>query len=401
MRPFAGLISKEDALARLLEAAHAVKRAVRVPLPQAANRVAAEDVRAPFDVPPYARSMMDGYAVRSADTPVPPPPAGTRLRIVGEVLAGAVELPSVAPGEAARIATGAPVPPGADAVVRVEDTHEMEGDVVIHGAARAGQSIEPAASDLARGEVVVRAGELLTPARLGLLASIGTRDVLVLAHPRVALFATGDELLKPGDAPHPLRIYESNTTALAALLEAHGAEVARMPSLPDDLSATKHALAEAARSYDLVLTTGGASAGSKDLVVDAVRASGEVLFHGVRVKPGKPLLAGRIGEALLVGLPGNPTSALSNACLFVVPALRKMARLPEAVPATEEAVLAADVKGEAERFLFLPVKLDGGRAHPTFKSSGALTSLAASDGWIGVPEGTALAAGARVRVTRW
>lgn len=401
MRPFGELISKEDALARLLGAAHAVDRHEPLPLSRAAGRVVAEDVHAPFDVPPYARSMMDGYAVRAADTPIPPPLPGTPLRVVGEVLAGAVELPRVGAGEAARIATGAPVPPGADAVVRVEDTHETEGAVVIRGAVRAGQSIERAGSDLARGDVVVRMGELLTPARLGLLASIGAAEVSVFARPRVALFSTGDELLGPGDAPHPLRIYESNTTTLAALLEAHGAGVTRMPLLPDDLAATTHALAEAARSHDLVLTTGGASAGSKDLVVDALRASGEPLFHGVRVKPGKPLLAGHLGDALLIGLPGNPTSALSNACLFVVPALRRMARLPEAVPATEEAILAADVKGEAERFLFLPVKLDGGRARPTFKSSGALTSLAASDGWIGVPEGTALAAGARVRVTRW
>lgn len=393
MRPFGALLPKEEALAKLLAAAAPVARVETLPLARAAGRVAADDVRAPFDVPPFARSTMDGYAVRSAD-------AGERS-LVGDVFAGATALPTLGAGEAARIATGAPLPPGADAVARVEDTSERDGRVALRAAPRAGQFVESAGADLRRGDAVLRAGDVLTPARLGLLASIGTNEVRVRARPRVAVVSSGDELLRPGDAPHPLRIYDSNSTTLAALCEAQGAEVTRLPSLPDTLDALTHALAGAARGHDCIVVSGGASAGAKDLVVDALAKLGDVLFHGVRVKPGKPLLAARVGSCLVVGLPGNPTSALSNACLFLAPALRQMAGLPPAAPAAADAELAHEVVGEGERFLFLPVKLQDGRATPTFKGSGALTSIAASDGWIGVPEGARLPAGSRVTVHAW
>lgn len=393
MRPFGSLLPKEDALAKLLAAAPALARTERVPLERASGRVLAEEVRAPFDVPPFARATMDGYAVRTADQ-------GPR-RIVGDVFAGANALPTLRAGEAARIATGAPVPPGADAVVRVEDTSEKDREVTLRVAPRAGQSIEPAGTDLREGDPVARAGEPLTPARLGLLASVGRVDTSVRAKPRVAVMASGDELLKPGQPAEPFRIYDSNSTTLSALCESSGAWVERLPALPDKLDALETSLRYAARLHDCIVVSGGASAGAKDLLIDAVSKLGEVLFHGVRVKPGKPLLAARIGECLVVGLPGNPTSALSNACLFLAPTLRKMAGLPPAQPVSAEAVLATSVDGEGERFLFLPVKLQEGRATPTFKGSGALTSMAASDGWIGVPEGAKLAAGSRVTVHAW
>ncbi|HEX2022050.1 MAG TPA: molybdopterin molybdotransferase MoeA, partial [Candidatus Thermoplasmatota archaeon] len=324
-----------------------------------------------------------------------------RLRVAQELFAGARRVAALGAGEAARIATGAPVPEGADAVVRVEDTKEDNDIVVISRAARRGESIERAGSDLAKGSVVVRAGEPLTPARLGLLASVGATQVEVLARPRVALFTSGDEVVPAGETLAPGQIHDSNGPALTALLEGAGAEVDARPALPDDLARLADALAGAARGSDLALLTGGASVGAKDLVVDALRAKGEVLFHGVRVKPGKPLLAGRVGDALVIGLPGNPASALSNACLFVLPALRRLAGLPQATGVPVPATLAQDVAGEPERYLFLPVRLEDGLARPTFKTSGALTSLAASDGWIGVPEGAKLPAGARVDVHPW
>ena len=388
MRPFGALLPKEEALARLLAAAAPVTREEVVPLARAAGRVCAEDVRAPFDVPPFARATMDGYAVSGE---------GPRWRIVGDVFAGTAA-PPLAEGQALRIATGAPLPAGARAVVRVEDTREEDGHVVARVALRERQNVDPAGVDLARGDPVVEQGALLDAPRIGLLASIGRAEVRLRARPRVALASTGDELLAPGAPPDPLRIYDSNSSTLAALFDAHGADVVRSAPVPDAREALERALDADA---DLVVLTGGASAGAKDLVVDALRARGEVLFHGVRVKPGKPLLVGRTKRALVVGLPGNPTSALSSSYLFVVPALRKMAGLPAVPPRVVDATLAAAVKGEPERFLFLPVKLDAGRALPTFRSSGALTSLAASDGWIGVPEGASLDAGARVLVTLW
>jgi molybdenum cofactor synthesis domain-containing protein len=410
MRPFGALLPKEEALARLLAAARPVARAERVPLASAAGRVLAETVHAPFPVPPYARATMDGYAVaaqpRGADASadasgaVAAQPLGA-LRVQGEVFAGADALPTLAPGSALRIATGAPMPPGADAVVRVEDTSEKDGVVTLRVAPRAGQFVEKAGADLGEGALVAGEGALLTPARLGLLASVGRADALVRAKPRVAIFSSGDELLRPGAPPHPFRIFDANTTTLAAVCEASGAQVTRAHALPDAQEAIANALGHAAALHECVVVSGGASAGAKDVLVDALRAQGEVLFHGVRVKPGKPLLAGRIDEALVVGLPGNPTSALSNACLFLAPALRRMAGLPDARLAATSARLAVDVAGEAERFLFLPVRLEGGVATPTFKGSGALTSMAASDGWIGVPEGARLAAGETVDVHAW
>lgn len=397
MRPLRALIPKEEALDRLLAAARPVSRVETLPLHQAAGRVAAEALEAPFAVPPFARSMMDGYALRAADASTP----GARLRVVGEVLAGAADLPEVGAGEAVRIATGAPLPPGADSVVRVEDADEAEGFVAFRVAARRGGSVDPPGSDLELGARVLAPGLVLTPARLGLVASVGRASVAVLARPRVALFSSGDELLRPGEPPAPNRIYDSNGATLRALLESAGAEVSPQPALPDRLDALVEALSRAAASHDAVVFSGGASAGAKDLVVDALRACGEVLFHGVRVKPGKPLLAGLVGDCLVVGLPGNPTSALSNGALFLAPAIRRMAGLPDTPPQEVAAELARDVEGEPERFLFLPVRLEEGRAVTTFKGSGALTSLAGSDGWLGVPEGARLRAGERVRVRLW
>lgn len=397
MRPFGDLVSKEEALERLLGAATPIGRARELPLSDARGRVASETVRAPFDVPSFDRAMMDGYALRAADAEE----AGARLRVVGEVFAGQSELPSVGEGEAARIATGAPMPPGADAVVRVEETEEADGHVTLGQAVRIGQSVDLRGSDLSKDAVVVRAGQVLTPARLGLLASVGCTVASVLRRPRVALFASGDELLRPGEQPRAGAIFDSNTTALGALMAQAGAVVDPMPALRDELQRVQAALKEAAKDHELIVLTGGASVGARDVVGEALQREGELLFHGVRIKPGKPILAGRVGEALVVGLPGNPTSALSNTYLFVMPALQKIGGQPLALPVAVMAELGEDVAGEPDRFLFLPVKLEHGKAVPTFKGSGALTSMASSDGWIGVPEGATLRAGESVEVQLW
>jgi molybdopterin molybdotransferase len=398
MRPFGALLPHDEALARLLEAASPLERVEDAALLDARGRVCAEEVRAPVAVPPFARAVMDGYAVRAEDAAAP----GARLRVAGVAHAGRPFGGSIRAGEAVRIATGAPLPEGADAVCRVEDTREEpDGRVALAVAVPRGRAIDGAGSDIAEGSLAVRRGDVLTPARLGLLASLGLARVRVVARPRVALHSSGDELLQPGEAPAPGRIYDANSTSLAALLLDAGAAVERAPPLPDELGALRAALRASAARADVVLLSGGASVGERDLAVDAVRAEGQVLFHGVRVKPGKPLLGGRIGDALVVGLPGNPTSALSNAALFVLPAVRRLARLPPVDGTTRAATLAEAVAADAERFLFLPVRLEGGRAVPTFKGSGALTSLAGSDGWIGVPPGADLPAGARVEVHPW
>lgn len=395
MRPFGELLPREEALRRLLDAARPLGRTEHVPLREARGRACAEDVRAHVAVPPFARATMDGHAMRAADGAAP-------RRIVGDAFAGQSYPRVVGAGEAVRIATGAPVPMGSDAVVRVEDTREESGMLHVTLAPRVGQSIDPAGSDISLGSPVVEVGTVLTPARLGLLASVGRSHVLVHARPRVAVLPTGDELVMPGEPARADAIYDSNSTSLAALFEGAGCLVSAYAPLRDDLASHERDLLEAARANDVVVLSGGASVGSRDLVVDALKKHGHVLVHGVRVKPGKPLLAGTLGTALVIGLPGNPTSALSNAALFVLPVLRKLAALPLGGERTVDSELASAVEGDPHRFLFLPVKLEaGGRAHPTFKGSGALTSLSESDGWVGVPEGVSLKAGARVVVTLW
>lgn len=387
MRPFGELLAKEDALARLLHAASRVDRAEVVPLAGAVGRASAEALHAGFDVPPFDRATMDGYAVRSG-------PA-RQLRVVGDAFAGATPAP-LAEGEATRIATGAPIPIGADAVVRVEDTREADGFVTVPEV-RPRQNVDPAGVDVAMGAPTIRSGDVLSPARIGLLAALGIETVRVVARPRVAVVSTGDELLQPGAPPQPGRIYDSNSTALHALFSPI-ADARRLPALKDDANAQRSALREVASSFDLIVMTGGASVGAKDHARDALD---EVLFHGVRVKPGKPLLAGRIDGTLVIGLPGNPTSALSNAALFVLPTLRQIAGFPPQAARTVRARLAARVAGDPARYLFLPVKLASGVASPTFKGSGAISSLAESDGWIGVPEGESRDAGSEVEVTLW
>lgn len=385
MRPLRELISKEEASGRLRFASRLAEGSEVLPLHEALARVCASDVVAQVDVPPFRRALMDGYAV-GGEAP---------LRVVGEAFAGEDPGPLL-PGTAIRIATGAPLPEGATSVVRVEDTTQKDG-LVVFPVKRPGPFFEPPGADVRRGDRILAVGDELTPARLGLAASVGLDKLEVLRRPRVEVRSSGDELLPPGAPPAPGRIYDANATTLRTLLAAAGGDVRVGEPLPDDEASLRAALRTDA---DLLVVSGGASAGDKDLLVDALRAEGEVLFHGVRVKPGKPLLAGRVGATLVVGLPGNPTSALSNAAIFVVPVLRRMAGLPDVASAVD-ATMATDVRGEPDRYLFLPVKVDAGEARPTFKGSSALTSLAGSDGWVGVPEGTSLWAGTRVKVHLW
>lgn len=396
MRPFGALKSRDEALAILLAAAEAPRRSERVPLGAARGRVNALDIQAPIDVPPFDRATMDGYAVRSADTAARKP-----LKLVGAAHAGRPHAGRIGEGQAVRIATGAPLPEGADSVARVEDTEESDGLVTLTHTVAPGRFVDPAGHDITKGAVVLAAGRRLTPARLGLLASLGLAEVEVTPRPRVALHTSGDELIRPGDPPRPGAIYDSNTVTLTSFLEQAGAAVQAARPLPDDLPTLREAIRQSAAGADLVVTTGGASVGERDLIVDALREEGEVFFHGVSVKPGKPLLAGRIGNAVFVGLPGNPTSALTNAALFLAPLLDKLAGSVEPAKRSSNARLAERVVGEGERYLFLPVRLEAGRAFPTFRGSGALTSLSESDGWIGVAAGETLEPGSLVEVQAW
>lgn len=388
MRPFERTISVEEALARLEQAARPVDRIEPVPLEAAAGRVLAAPVRAERDVPPFDRAAMDGYALRAADT------AGARLDhpavlvCRGAAYAGETAELRVDPGTAVIIATGAPVPPGADAVVMVEQTSLEEGGkrVRIHAEAQPGQHIGRRGSDIAAGELVMDSGALLTPARVGALAALGRTRVEVYARPRVFLASTGSEIVEPGRPLAPGRIYDINRYTLAAVVASHGGEPIVGAPATDSVAALGTVLDRAeADGADLVVLSGGSSVGDRDLMVDAAAGRGEVIFHGLAVKPGKPTLLARIGTRLLLGMPGNPTSCLSNAYLLLVPLLRRVARLPPWRPERQVLPLARPIVSRAGRHTFYSVRIENGQVVPAFKGSGDITSLARADGYIEIP----------------
>ncbi len=252
------------------------------------------------------------------------------------------------------------------------------------------------------GAVVLRAGDLLTPARLGVAASFGLQTVPVRRKPVVALMSSGDELLDAATdagAPAPGRIYDANRTMLAAVCEAAGAEVRSLPLIRDTLDAWRAAF-DAAAGADLVVCSGGSSVGEQDFGSDILAERGEVLFHGIAVKPGKPTAFARHGRQLVLAMPGNPTSCLSNAYVLLRPLVRQLAGLPLVRPMTREATLTRVLTSPLERLQFYPVRIDGDQARPVFKGSGDVTSLSDADGYVEVPVGVArIEAGSRVTVT--
>lgn len=400
MRPFTSTISLEEARRRLDGAVRPIERTERVALVDGAGRVAAADVTSAIDVPPFARSAMDGYAVVAADTAAASSSAPTRLRLVDRIYTGQPPRVEVTRGACAEIATGAPLPGGADAVVMVEDTRTSSGqEIQILAAARPGQNIGRQAADIAAGTVVVRAGDLLTPSRIGALAAIGCPDVVVYGKPRVAILSTGNEVVEPGRALAPGQIYDVNRFTLWAIVSAHGAAPELHRAAQDtveDLTAALDRLAEA----DVIVFSGGSSVGERDLVVDAIAARGEMIFHGIAIKPGKPTAFARVGGAAFFGMPGNPASCLTNAYVLLVPFLRADARLPPYAPRTVHVPLARAIASTGGRHQFHPVRLRDGCAHPAFKGSGEITSLSEADGYIEIAaDRSPVEAGTGVKVT--
>jgi molybdenum cofactor synthesis domain-containing protein len=367
-------------------------------LADADGRVLAASIVAPIDVPPVARSAMDGYALRAADTSDASTDAPVRLPIVGEAWAGRPWSGTLAPGAAIAIATGALVPDGADAVVMIEDTARDGDRVVVHEPAAAGRHITPQGRDVRTGATVLLAGDVLTPSRLGALAALGLGHVIVHTKPRVAILATGDEVVAAGRPLLPGQVYDVNTTTLAALVARHGGSADVRPRVGDDAAALDAAFT-ACLDADLVLVTGGSSVGERDYVLDAIAGRGRIVFDGVAIKPGKPTILGVASGRPVLGLSGNPSSCLSNGYLFVVPLLRRLAHLPAYDPRRITAVLAAAVTSPTDRRQFYMVRVEGDRAVPAFKGSGEITSIAHADGYIEIAEGVSrVDAGTRVEV---
>jgi len=389
------VISVAEALARVLDATR-VLDAEQVRLADALGRVAAADVASRRAVPGAPNSAMDGYAVRHAD--LAPTPA--RLRIVATEPAGTVVTTAVQPGTAIKLFTGSVVPAGADTVVRVEDTAEHDGVVEVKVAPSAGANIRGAGEDVRPGQVVVRAGTVLGPADLGVLASIGCPTPAVHRRPRVAIVATGSELVEVDVEPGPGQVVNSNAYALAAAVREAGGEPVVQPIVRDRREDIRAALAEALAA-DVLLTSGGVSVGELDFVKETLDALGvERLFWKVAQKPGKPLTVGRRDGHLVFGLPGNPVSALVCFALYVRPALRRMQGDARAHLPVVQARLAERLRKASGLTEFVRVRLDerdgGWVATPySSQSSGVLSSLSAGAGLlVGPAEVDELTAGA-------
>jgi molybdenum cofactor synthesis domain-containing protein len=404
MRPFTSTISFDEARRRLDAAATPIDRIERVPLAAAGWRVAAEDIVSPIDVPPFARAAMDGYAVVAADTASATGQAPVTLRIVERLYTGRAPSRAIVSGTCAEIATGAPLPQGADAVVMVEQT-SMTGESVVQikAAASAAQNIGRRGADISAGATVLRAGELLNPGRLGAVAAIGRKEVAVYAKPRVAILSTGNEVVEPGTPLAPGQIYDVNRFTLSSIVDAHGGVADPRPPAEDTIDALVAAL-DACAGADIIVFSGGSSVGERDLIVDLVAKKGELVFHGIAVKPGKPtgFAHMRVGSRSLpfFAMPGNPTSCLSNAYVLLLPFLRAVARLPTLVERTVRVPLGRRIVSQAGRLQFYTVKVEHGVAMPAFKGSGDITSLSQADGYIQIPpEQSVLEEGSAVDVT--
>ena len=394
----ADLFSVEDALNHILSKIHPLP-AEAIPLTQGLGRVLADEVVSDINLPPFANSSMDGFAVRAADVQAASDAAPARLRVVMDIPAGAVPQAAIQPGEAARIMTGAPVPAGADAVVPVEDTDSgwqagtdiaLQESVGIRRATQPGANIRPAGEDVAVGQVVLQAGTVLRPQDLGILAALGRAQPDVVQQPRVAIVSTGDELVDVSEPLAPGKIRDVNSHTIAGLVTHYGGIPLRQPTARDTLEAVR-AMFRAAldQQPDMIISTAGVSVGTYDVVRTVLDELGEVQFWRVNVRPGKPLAFGQVEGVPFFGLPGNPVSAMVTFDVFVRPALLRMQRR------TDEAETITAITGEALRsdgrrsYLRVRLTRQNGQiiAQTTgTQSSGALMSMVLADGLLIIPE---------------
>jgi molybdopterin molybdotransferase len=393
-------LSEEQARERILAASAAVGETQRLPLLQTLGRVLAVSVEAPFDVPPHRNSAMDGYALRAEDQAT-----GARLKIIGRSFAGHPFDGRVDAGECVHIMTGAVVPDGADTVVQ-QELIETDGEwLQLQQTLRSGANVRHPGEDLHQGQTVLEHGRLLTPADLGLLASLGLGEIDVYRLPRVAFFSTGDELRGVGETLREGEIHDSNRYVLHGLLQKIGAEIIDLGRIADRAEDVNDALTQAAAQADVVITTGGASVGEADYVTRALRELGQADFWKIAIKPGRPLNFGRIDQALFFGLPGNPVSAMATFALFVTPCLRRLRGEADRPYRVLRAVTRNDLKKSPGRTDFqrgiLHAEHDGSLSVTTtgLQGSHMLSSMSRADCFIRLPrESGPVAAGSAVDV---
>jgi len=350
------------------------------------GRVLAEDIVATVTAPPFDRAAMDGYAVKARDTFDSGQSNPKVLNLIDELHAGETPQKRVNTGECIQIATGAVMPGGADAVVMVEDTEVENGRVKVFKSAYPKANVGRKGEDIRKGALVLRHGFVLDPGKIGVLASQGINQVGVYQKPRVAVLPTGEEVVEVDRRLKPGQVYDINSYTISSVVRGNGGiPLRRVGIIGDTIDELKSTIGEALES-DLVVISGGSSVGKKDLLFDFLQEWGEVLFHGVQIKPGMPILFGKIEDKPVFGMPGYPTSCLINAYLFALPAVRKMAHLPMKREEVVKARLSREISSSPGRRQFLTVKIEGDEAIPVFKESGAITSVAEADGYIEIAE---------------
>ena len=363
--PTEPLLDVDVARERVLERV-APSEAVEVPLDEAIGLVTAEDVTAPHPMPRFDNSAMDGYALRSADAGTPL----SKLKLAGEIRAGDHSEARVEAGTTVKIMTGAAIPPGADAVIEVEETSEMDGEVEVRASVAAGRNVRPAGDDFAEGALLIGRGVEIGPGEAALLASIGETPVAVHRRPRVAVLITGDELVDPDREPGPGQIRDSNSIALRTLVNENGGELVMLERVSDTLQHHVDAFERAAETSDVIVSSGGVAVGDFDFVKDAVERLGAIELWRVAMQPGKPVVLGDVRGVPFLGLPGNPVSVHVSFEQFVRPALRKMRGCSSLMRPTVTATLVEELRKRPGRLHFVRVRLSRG-----------------DDGWVATPTG--------------
>ena len=388
MRPIRETIPLDEARELIGSVIAPIARSSRVPLVEANGRVLAAAVVSDRDVPPFARAGMDGYAVRAEDTFGATRYEPKVLSVVEKIYTGEIPTRAIAPGEAAEIATGAPMPQGADAVVMVEETERAgASDVRILTPVYPRQNVGRQGADIVTGQQVLSPGDVLNPSRIGALAALGLTDVDVFARPSIAILSTGNEIAAPGAELKPGQIYDINRYTLSAIIAEHGGIPVAYQTAQDTLEDLEGAI-DRCLEEDVLVFSGGSSVGERDLILDVIGRRGEIVFHGIAVKPGKPTVFGVIEGKAVFGMPGYPTSCLSNAYMLLVPALRRMAHLPPYQMRTVQAPLSQRIVSTTGRHQFYTVRIVDGEAHPAFEASGDITSMSQADGYIEIPAQT-------------
>jgi molybdenum cofactor synthesis domain-containing protein len=383
MQKFSGMIPLSTAKSFVFDSISPINRTESVPLLEACGRVIAEDIIATHCTPLFDRASMDGYAVRASDTASASGEKPVILPVVGAVFAGCQTDTELHSGECIKVATGSIMPPGANAVVMLEETSVEDGKITIVKPVELHAYIALKGSDIQTGDTILTSGTVLDPGKIGVLASQGITEVDVFARPTIAIISTGDEIGAVGSPLDPGKIYDINSSTLAVLVKENGCVPVVLPIIKDDKKALAEGINEALIEYDAIVTSGGSSIGEKDLTYKVLSSMGDVHFHGVHIKPGgKPTLFATILGKPVFGMPGPPTACLLNAYLLLVPVLRKMARLKVGRRRFIKARLSENLISRGDTTKPVSVRIEGNRAESVFKKAGDITSTSRGDGFI-------------------